>query len=55
MDVHWSVRRSASDTDSTFWLTNGTFSQSFVPNCMPGKQIGALFNSPSFCKVVVVV
>ena len=32
---------------------NGTYSQSFAPNCLRGEQIGALFNSHSFCTVVV--
>ena len=34
-------------------LGNGTYSQSFAPNCLRGEQIGALFNSHSFCTVVV--
>ena len=32
---------------------NGTYSQSFAPNCLRGEQIGALFNSHSFCTSVV--
>ena len=32
---------------------NGTYSQSFAPNCLRGEQIGALFNSHSFGTVVV--
>ena len=32
---------------------NGTYSQSFAPNSLRGEQIGALFNSHSFCTVVV--
>ena len=32
---------------------DGTYSQSFAPNCLRGEQIGALFNSHSFCTVVV--
>ena len=32
---------------------NGTYSHSFAPNCLRGEQIGALFNSHSFCAVVV--
>ena len=32
---------------------NGTYSQSFAPNCLRGEQIAALFNSHSFCTVVV--
>ena len=34
-------------------VNNGTYSQSFAPNCLRGEQIGALFNSHSFCTVVV--
>ena len=32
---------------------NETYSQSFAPNRLRGEQIGALFNSHSFCMVVV--
>ena len=32
---------------------NGTYSQSFAPNCLRDEQIGVLFNSHSFCTVVV--
>ena len=34
-------------------IANGTYSQSFAPNCLRGEQIGALFNAHSFCTVVV--
>ena len=34
-------------------ISLGTYSQSFAPNCLRGEQIGALFNSHSFCTVVV--
>ena len=36
-----------------YFMHNGTYSQSFAPNCLRGEQIGALFNSHSFCTVVV--
>ena len=41
------------ETANFRFTENGTYSQSFAPNRLRGEQIGALFNSHSFCMIVV--